>query len=123
MDESIRNIILHGSGKEKIHFSYLTENGRKQQETHPFEGIIPNLTRRYKETESQTVREELAKYLNAQTCPECQGTRLCQAARHVHVAGQAIYEISAFPLKKATPSFDPIALTGHKQSVAERIIK
>lgn len=123
LDEPIRNIILHGSGKEKIHFSYLTENGRKQQETHPFEGIIPNLTRRYKETESQTVREELAKYLNAQICPECQGTRLCQAARHVHVAGQAIYEISAFPLKKAKQFFDQIALTGHKQSIAERIVK
>ncbi|MER0215594.1 MAG: excinuclease ABC subunit UvrA [Nitrosomonas sp.] len=123
LDEPIRNIILHGSGKEKIHFSYLTENGRKQQETHPFEGIIPNLTRRYKETESQTVREELAKYLNAQICPECQGTRLCQAARHVHVAGQAIYEISAFPLKKTKQFFDQIALTGHKQSIAERIVK
>ncbi|MBL8500951.1 MAG: excinuclease ABC subunit UvrA [Nitrosomonas sp.] len=123
LDEPIRNIILHGSGKEKIHFSYLTDSGRKQQEIHPFEGIIPNLTRRYKETESQTVREELAKYLNAQVCPECQGTRLCQAARHVHVAGQAIYEISAFPLKKAKQFFDQIALTGHKQSIAERIVK
>ncbi len=123
LDEAIRNIILHGSGKEKIHFSYLTEGGRKRQETHPFEGIIPNLTRRYKETESQAVREELAKYLNAQTCPECQGTRLCQAARHVHVAGQAIYQISAFPLKKAKQFFDHIKLSGHKQSIAERIIK
>lgn len=123
LDEPIRNIILYGSGKEKIHFSYLTEGGRKQQETHAFEGIIPNLTRRYKETESQTVREELAKYLNAQTCPECHGTRLCQAARHVHVAGQAIYEISAFPLKKAKLFFDQIELTGHKHAIAERIIK
>ena len=123
LDEPIRNIILYGSGKEKIHFSYLTEGGRKQQETHAFEGIIPNLTRRYKETESQTVREELAKYLNAQICPECHGTRLCQAARHVHVAGQAIYEISAFPLKKAKLFFDQIELTGHKHAIAERIIK
>lgn len=123
LDEAIQNIVLHGSGKEKIHFSYLTEGGRKHQETHPFEGIIPNLTRRYKETESQTVREELAKYLNAQTCPECQGTRLCQAARHVHVAGQAIYEISAFPLKQAQLFFDQIELSGHKQSIAERIVK
>ena len=121
--DSIKNIVLHGSGKEKIHFSYLTEGGHKHQETHPFEGIIPNLTRRYKETESQTVREELAKYLNAQTCPECQGTRLCQAARHVHVAGHPIYEISAFPLKKAKLFFDQIALSGHKQSIAERIVK
>ncbi|MBX3615907.1 excinuclease ABC subunit UvrA [Nitrosomonas sp.] len=123
LDESIRNIILHGSGKEKIKFSYLTESGRKQQDIHPFEGIIPNLTRRYKETESQTVREELAKYLNAQTCPECQGTRLCRAARHVHVAGQAIYEISALPLRKARELFDHLELSGHKQSIAERIIK
>lgn len=123
LDEAIRDIILHGSGKEKIHFSYLTEGGRKRQETHPFEGIIPNLTRRYKETESQTVREELAKYLNAQTCPDCQGTRLCQAARHVHVAGQAIYQISTFPLKKAKHFFDHIELSGHKQAIAERIIK
>jgi excinuclease ABC subunit A len=123
LDESIRNIILHGSGKEKIQFSYLTESGRKQQDVHPFEGIIPNLTRRYKETESQTVREELAKYLNAQTCPECQGTRLCRAARHVHVAGKAIYEISALPLRKARELFDHLELSGHKQSIAERIIK
>lgn len=121
--DSIKNIVLHGSGKEKIHFSYLTEGGHKHQETHPFEGIIPNLARRYKETESQTVREELAKYLNAQTCPECQGTRLCQAARHVHVAGHPIYAISAFPLKKAKLFFDQIALSGHKQSIAERIVK
>ena len=123
LEESMRNIILYGSGKEKIHFSYLTESGRKHHQMHPFEGIIPNLTRRYKETESQVVREELAKYLNAQTCPECQGTRLCQAARHVQVAGQAIYEISAFPLKKAKLFFDQIELSGHKQSIAERIIK
>lgn len=123
LDESIRTIILYGSGKEKIQFSYLTESGRKQQDVHPFEGIIPNLTRRYKETESQTVREELAKYLNAQTCPECQGTRLCRAARHVHVAGQAIYEISALPLRKARELFDHLELSGHKQSIAERIIK
>jgi excinuclease ABC subunit A len=123
LDDSIQQIVLHGSGKEKICFSYLSEGGRKHQETHPFEGIIPNLTRRYKETESQTVREELAKYLNAQTCPECQGTRLCQSARHVHVAGKAIYEISAFPLKKAKLFFDEIELSGHKQSIAERIVK
>ena len=123
LNESIRNIILFGSGKEKIPFCYLTENGRKRLETHAFEGIIPNLTRRYKETESQTVREELAKYLNTKICPECQGTRLCQAARHVHVAGQAIYQISAFPLQKAKLFFDQIELSGHKQSIAERIVK
>ncbi|MFZ1851667.1 MAG: excinuclease ABC subunit UvrA, partial [Nitrosomonas sp.] len=123
LSESTRNIILYGSGKEKIHFSYYTDSGKKFQDYHAFEGIIPNLTRRYKETESQTVREELSKYLNAQVCPECQGTRLCQSARHVHVGGQAIYQISALPLKKAQYFFDHIQLSGHKQSIADRIIK
>ncbi len=123
LDKNTQNIILYGSGKEKIQFIYLKEDGRKNKQTHIFEGIIPNLTRRYKETESQTVREELAKYLNAQTCPECQGTRLCQAARHVHVGGQAIYEISALPLKQAKLFFDTTKLSGHKQSIADRIIK
>ncbi len=123
LDESIRTIILYGSGKEKIQFSYYTDSGKKFQDTHTFEGIIPNLTRRYKETDSQTVREELAKYLNAQVCPECQGTRLCQSARHIQVAGQAIYQISALPLKKAQHFFDHIQLSGQKKSIADRIIK
>ena len=123
LDESIRTIILYGSGKEKIQFSYYTDSGKKFQDTHTFEGIIPNLTRRYKETDSQTVREELAKYLNAQVCPECQGTRLCQSARHIQVAGQAIYQISALPLKKTQYFFDHIELSGQKKSIADRIIK
>lgn len=123
LDESIRTIILYGSGKEKIEFSYHTDSGKKFQDIHTFEGIIPNLTRRYKETDSQTVREELAKYLNAQVCPECQGTRLCQSARHIQVAGQAIYQISALPLKKAQHFFDHIELVGQKKSIADRIIK
>lgn len=123
LDEPIRTIILYGSGKEKIEFSYHTDSGKKFQDTHTFEGIIPNLTRRYKETDSQTVREELAKYLNAQVCPECQGTRLCQSARHIQVAGQAIYQISALPLKKAQHFFDHIELVGQKKSIADRIIK
>ncbi|MDH5479623.1 MAG: excinuclease ABC subunit UvrA [Nitrosomonas sp.] len=123
LNEDTQNIILHGSGKEKIQFTYLKDDGKKSRQTHTFEGIIPNLTRRYKETESQTVREELAKYLNAQTCPECKGTRLCQAARHVHVGGQAIYEVNALPLKQTKLFFDKIKLPGHKQSIAERIIK
>ena len=123
LDEPIRNIILYGSSKEKIQFSYYTDSGKKFQDTHTFEGIIPNLTRRYKETDSQTVREELAKYLNAQVCPECQGTRLCQSARHIQVAGQAIYQISALPLKKAQHFFDHIELLGQKKSIADRIIK
>ncbi len=123
LEKNIQAIILNGSGKEKIRFSYPDEKDRKYQQTHSFEGIIPNLTRRYKETESQTVREELAKYLNAQTCPECKGTRLCRAARHVQIGGQAIYTINALPLKQAKSFFDEVKLSGHKQSIADRIVK
>ncbi|MCX7185126.1 MAG: excinuclease ABC subunit UvrA [Nitrosospira sp.] len=119
----IQAIILNGSGKEKILFSYLNESGRKNKQEHTFEGIVPNLERRYKETDSQAVREELAKYLNSMVCPECAGTRLRKEARHVRVGGQAIYEINALPLKQAKIFFDQVQLSGHKHAIAERIIK
>jgi excinuclease ABC subunit A len=119
----IQAIILNGSGKEKILFSYLNESGRKNKQEHTFEGIVPNLERRYKETDSQAVREELAKYLNSMVCPECAGTRLRKEARHVRVGGQAIYEINALPLKQAKMFFDQVQLSGHKHAIAERIIK
>lgn len=123
LDPDIQHIILHGSGQEKILFTYLSDGGKKSQQKHPFEGIIPNLTRRYRETESQTVREELGKYQNSTICPDCQGTRLCTAARHVFVAAKTIYEISALPLKQAKVFFDQLILPGHRQSIAERIVK
>lgn len=123
LDPDIQHIILHGSRQEKILFTYLSDGGKKSQQKHPFEGIIPNLTRRYRETESQTVREELGKYQNSTICPDCQGTRLCTAARHVFVAAKTIYEISALPLKQAKVFFDQLILPGHRQSIAERIVK
>ncbi|SFK12260.1 Excinuclease ABC subunit A [Nitrosomonas aestuarii] len=123
LSTDIQSIILQGSGQEKIQFTYLNEGGKKSCQKHPFEGIIPNLTRRYRETESQTVREELGKYLNATTCPDCLGTRLCTSARHVYVGSKAIYEVSALPLKQTVAFFDQLVLPGHKQSIAERIVK
>ncbi len=120
---NIQDIILNGSGKEKIVFSYLNESGARNQRKHTFEGIVPNLERRYKETESLAVREELSKYLNSQACPECAGTRLRREARHVHVGGQAIYEINALPLREAKAFFDQVTLTGHKFAIAEKIVK
>ncbi|MDE2367046.1 MAG: excinuclease ABC subunit UvrA, partial [Betaproteobacteria bacterium] len=103
-----QDIILNGSGKEKITFAYLNENGTRSHRKHSFEGIIPNLERRYKETESVAVREELSKYLNSQICPECAGTRLRREARHVRVGGLAIYEINALPLKETRAFFDQV---------------
>ncbi len=121
--DDIKQIILFGSGKEKIQFTFLNESGRSSKELYPFEGVIPNLSRRYKETDSQTVREELAKFINSRICPDCEGTRLCREARHVRVSDQAIYQISAWPLKGASAFFDQLVLEGHKQEIAERIIK
>ncbi len=119
----IQNAILHGSGAQKIKFIYVGERGNKSQREHTFEGIIPNLERRYRETDSLVVREELAKYLNSQVCPECEGTRLRREARNVRVAGQAIYEISALPLKQAARFFGEVKITGAKLAIADRIIK
>jgi excinuclease ABC subunit A len=123
LPSNIQDIVLNGSAREKISFAYLNENGTRTHRKHTFEGIIPNLERRYKETDSVAVREELAKYLNSQLCPECAGTRLRREARHVRVGGQAIYEINALPLKEAKTFFDQVTLTGHKQAIAEKIIK
>ncbi|HEV7929845.1 MAG TPA: excinuclease ABC subunit UvrA, partial [Nitrosospira sp.] len=123
LPSNIQDIILNGSSREKISFAYLNENGTRTHRKHTFEGIIPNLERRYKETDSVAVREELAKYLNSQLCPECAGTRLRREARHVRVGGQAIYEINALPLKEAKTFFDQVTLTGHKHAIAEKIVK
>ena len=123
LSKEVQQAVLYGSGKEKITFTYLNEQGRAHQQVHPFEGIIPGLERRYRETESQTVREELAKFINARECPECGGTRLCREARHVTVNGETIFAISAWPLRQAKQFFDGMELTGHKQSIAERIIR
>jgi excinuclease ABC subunit A len=123
LPEKIQQIILYGSGKEHIPFKYLNERGKPILREHSFEGIIPNLERRYKETESPTVREELAKYLNNCSCTECHGTRLRLEARHVRVAEHAIYQLSALPLKQALTFFQGLTLPGNKQAIAERIVQ
>ena len=122
LPEKIQQVILYGSGKEEISFRYLNERGNTTRREHVFEGIINNLERRYKETDSPTVREELAKYLNTCTCPECKGTRLRLEARHVRVADRAIFELSALPLKQALTFFQNVQLSGSKQAIAERIV-
>lgn len=119
----IQQILLHGSGKESIAFRYLNERGSYFQKSHPFEGIINNLQRRYHETDSVTVREELAKYLNSQACPECSGTRLRREARHVKVGGRNIHEVCEAPLKQALTFFDTLELSGQKLAIADKIVK
>jgi excinuclease ABC subunit A len=123
LPENIRDAVLQGSGTDKIKFTYVGERGKQHVREHAFEGVIPNLERRYRETDSIVVREELAKYLNTRACPECNGTRLRREARHVTVAGRAIFDISALTLAQASRFFETLALTGNRQAIAEKIVK
>jgi excinuclease ABC subunit A len=121
--EDVKQIVLYGSGKEQICFHYLNERGKMVEKTHSFEGIIPNLERRYKETDSSAVREELAKYISNSTCPTCEGARLRREARHVRVGDKTLHEISHMPLALARDYFLTLQLSGHKAQVAEKILK
>jgi excinuclease ABC subunit A len=123
LPEKVRNVVMHGSGDEKIRFVYVGERGKQHVREHAFEGVIPNLERRYKETDSVVVREELAKHLNTRSCPECDGTRLRREARHITVAERTIYELSALTLAQASRFFDGLELTGNRQAIAEKIVK
>ena len=121
--DEIQHLILYGSGKEKIAFTYLTERGRSSVKEHVFEGVIPNLERRYRETDSVVVKEELTKYRNTRVCPDCEGTRLRREARHVRIGEHPIYEISHWPLRGAHAFFSSLNLQGAKQQIAERIVR
>ncbi|MFM1910718.1 MAG: excinuclease subunit [Pseudomonadota bacterium] len=123
LPEETQQILLHGSGKEEIAFKYLNERGSFFEKRHSFEGILNNLQRRYHETDSTTVREELAKYLNSQTCPCCAGTRLRTEARHVKVGNKNIHEVCEVPLKQALTFFETIELHGQKLAIADKIVK
>ena len=123
LPKKIREIILYGSGKEKIEFRYLRANGTVRKRTHAFEGIVPNMERRYRETESNMVREELARYLGSKPCPECNGSRLNTAARHTYVDDTTLPEITAMPIATASAFFDGLELEGFRAEVAEKIIK
>ncbi|MXR38289.1 excinuclease ABC subunit UvrA [Craterilacuibacter sinensis] len=119
----VQHVVLYGSGHDNIAFTYRSEKGTLFSREHPFEGIIPNLERRYRETDSSAVREELAKYQNNQCCPSCHGSRLRIEARNVFVGGKALFDINALALKDAAAFFDGLQVTGQKQAVAEKIVK
>jgi excinuclease ABC subunit A len=131
LPQATRDIILHGSGEEDIRFSYTMESGssagRKVTKKHPFEGIIPNMTRRYRETDSVAVREELARYRSVQPCPECGGTRLRSEARHVKVGegdqARAIFEIAHATLRESMDYFQALKLRGAKAEIADKVVR
>ena len=118
-----RQVILNGSGKQEIAFSYINDRGDVFKRTHPFEGIIPNMERRYRDTESQSVREELAKFLATQPCPDCNGTRLRRDARHVFLDGRTLPDITSMPVGEAEDYFENLELTGRAGEIAEKILK
>jgi len=115
--------ILRGSGRENVDFRYLNDRGDIVKRSHPFEGIIPNLERRYRETESNSVREELAKYLSTQPCPDCRGTRLRREARHVWVGDRTLPAVTAMPIGDATDYFGDLSLSGRRGEIADKILK
>jgi len=121
--EDFRTLVLYGSGRTEINFRYLNEKGTRFDRSHTFEGIIPNLERRYRGSDSNAVREELAKYISNSACPTCNGTRLRTEARHVRVGDKTLHEISRLPLGEARNYFNCLQLAGAKAQVAEKILK
>jgi len=135
LPEAVRHAVLHGSGDEEIKFSYTMESGqqagKKLTRKHPFEGIIPNMARRYRETDSTLVRDELARFRNMQPCPECDGTRLRREARNVFLVDEsgpapqrmAIFEISHVTLRDSLAWFQKLKLRGAKADIADKVVR
>lgn len=118
-----RKIILYGSGQDKVEFTYVGQKGQVYQRSHEFEGVINNLERRYRDTDSNMVREELAKYLSSRPCPDCQGTRLNEQARNVLVADKNLPSLSLLPIGEAHVFFRDLILPGTQGKIAEKIIR
>ncbi len=123
LPEDFRQVLLYGSGEERIAFNYVNTRGDTVQRQHSFEGVIPNMERRYRETESQMVRDDLSRYLNNQACPSCGGSRLKEASRHVYVADRSLPEISCLPVGEALKYFSELELTGKRQEIADKILR
>ena len=123
LPEHVREMVLHGSGKTRIAFNYVSDTGRAVLKEHPFEGIIPNLERRYRETDSLTVREELAKLRTERACIACDGTRLRADARHVMIGDRNLPQVSALPLAECNHFFETLALSGQRAQVADKIVR
>ncbi|MDA3934015.1 MAG: excinuclease ABC subunit UvrA [Gammaproteobacteria bacterium] len=122
LSQRIQDIILNGSGKDKIKFTYITD-GRRHQRVHSFPGIIPNLQRRYRETESRMVREELARYINSRPCLACQGQRLNRPARHVQIEAHNLPTVTSWSIIDSLAFFSELKLTGWRQDIATRIVR
>jgi excinuclease ABC subunit A len=123
LSKKIQNAILNGSGKEDIAFYYYNDRNKKVLREHPFEGVLPNMDRRYRETESNNVREELAQYLNHTVCADCRGSRLNREARHVFIDQKTLPDIVKMPIKGSCTYFGSLNLTGKQGEIADKILK
>jgi len=123
LPEKLQKVVLYGSGKEKISFFYENTRGMQIKKLHRFEGVLPNLERRYRETESNAVREELSKFLNSQPCPDCDGTRLNRSARHVFICERSLPEITNLSVGHAREFFGSMEIDGWRATVADKIVK
>jgi excinuclease ABC subunit A len=123
LSKKAQQVMLYGSGNEEVEFRYVHGNGRITKKKHHFEGIIPNLERRYKETDSLPVREELAKYLGSQPCPDCHGSRLNRTARNVFVGTHSLPEIAHLTVGDAKQLFGSLDVAGWRAEVADKIVK
>ncbi len=119
----IRNALLYGSGEEQIEFTFFNDRGGKNRQSKPFEGIIPNMERRYRETESKAVRDELGKYVSMKACPDCEGSRLRIESRHVFIADKGLSEVSSMSVGHAHAFFSDLTLPGHRGEIASKISK
>jgi excinuclease ABC subunit A len=123
LPEAVRHVLLHGSGEERIEFRYFDARGGSARRSHPWEGILPNLERRYRETESTTVREELAKYRGTRACADCTGSRLNLAARHVYVGGHTLPKVTALPIAETLRFFTSLEVEGWRGEIARRLVR
>lgn len=123
LPKKIKDILMNGSGEEEIQFTYLNDRGDKVVRKHPFEGILNNMARRYKETESMTVREELAKNISTRPCQDCCGSRLRPEARHVYIGKTNLPDVSEMGIGEALAFFEKMTLEGQRAQIAEKILK
>ena len=123
LPRKVQKIILYGSGKTKIEFTYSNDRGDIMQRNHRFEGVIPNMQRRYHETESVAVREELQKYMTKQACPSCGGSRLKEEARHVLIKQRNLPSLAKLPIDEAFDFFNTLKLPGKRGKIADKILK
>lgn len=123
LPKSIQQLILYGSKNEEILFHYVNEKGDVRKKRHTFEGVLPNLERRYRDTDSQYIREELARFIAFQDCPSCEGTRLRLEARHVFIGKLTLPDITTMSIADCQHYFETLKLTGRRQTIADRILK